>query len=123
MLQTKEKKKSALSPHLSLTLSIPLLPLQPPETEGQRNNLTLGNSRGTEIKTLDFLCLTHWKHQLYINILDFSEPYSKVHSGHTTLLHSGKPLWNDQAHTQNKPQTWPLFMSTPLLSAAMCSYD
>lgn len=29
MLETKEKKKSALSPHLSLTPSLPLLPLQP----------------------------------------------------------------------------------------------
>ena len=122
MLQTKEKKKSAFSPHLSLTPSLPLLPLQPPETEGQRNNLTLGNWCGTEMKTLDFLCLMHWKHQLYINTLGFSELYSKVHSGHTALFHNGKPLWNDQAHTQSKPETWPLFTLAPLLSAAMCYY-
>lgn len=50
MLQTKEKK-SALSPP-SLPNSLPASPsLQPPETEGQRNNLTLGNWCGTEIKT------------------------------------------------------------------------
>lgn len=111
------EKRKVLSP--SSLPNSPSLPLLPSTSKLKvSNNLTL-KWCGTEIKTLDFLCLMHWKHQLYINTLGFSELYSKVYSGHTALFHNGKPHWNDQAHTQSKPETWPLFMSAPLLSAAM----